>query len=699
MGLDGVVQKGPFITGSSIQIQELNESLSPNGISFNVTTEDNFGSFTLESEVSTDFIEIISTGFYFNEVSGNNTDIALVLRAVSPVSDSLRCNINILTTLAKKRIVYLINEEGKSFIEAKQQAQNELLDIFSIHETEVEDFEKMDISQNRVSDAILLAISVVLQGSNSVSDLSLLISTIIEDIKEDGILNDVGAKLDIYNNAKNLNLPAVRSNIETRYDDLGLTLTVPDFEKYVNDMWKKQCTIISPLNDQTFNYNDSMNVNIDDFASYINVINTKYYLDGNLIFDDNDYPYSNNYKLKDLDFGDHSLKAIATDDSSNVYSDSINIVVNTPDQFTLISPIADSYFNTNDTVRIEISSNPDFIKVTSAKYFLKDSLLTEILSDPFSHNLVLSDPFKIGKLFIKAIITDETGRSTADSVLIDINGMVYLQGSTYEMGDNFIEGWSEERPVHTVTLSDFFIGMREVTQKEWASVMGSNPASAYGVGDNYPVYNVSWYSIMKYCNLRSMSEGLTPVYTISSSTDPADWGTVPTSSNSTWNAAICNWSANGYRLPSEAEWEYAARGGLSGQRFTNGATISHSTNGATQANYFASPSSFSYDVSPTAQYHPDYNEKSSPVGSFPPNGYGLYDMTGNLGEWCWDWFSDSYYSNSPAINPTGPTTGYFRIMRGGYWSITANCCRVATRTGVHPENNGYVIGFRLSRTP
>jgi formylglycine-generating enzyme required for sulfatase activity len=278
--------------------------------------------------------------------------------------------------------------------------------------------------------------------------------------------------------------------------------------------------------------------------------------------------------------------------------------------------------------------------------------------------------------------------------------MVLIPAGTYMRGDHFGEGWSGELPVHQVTLNSFYMGATEVTQKEWSDIMGSNPASGYGVGDNYPVYNVSWYSMIKYCNLRSMAEGLNPAYTINSSTNPADWGTVPTSSNATWDAVICNFSANGYRLPTEAEWEYAARGGLEGQRFPNGATISHSTNGDTQANYYASTSSYSYDVSPTEGYHPDYNGTSSPVGIFPPNGYGLYDMSGNLWEWCWDWWH--YYTTDAQVNPTGPdmpTDGSYRVLRGGSWDSNASYCRVSRRDYAYPPGSYGGVGFRIVRTP
>jgi len=253
---------------------------------------------------------------------------------------------------------------------------------------------------------------------------------------------------------------------------------------------------------------------------------------------------------------------------------------------------------------------------------------------------------------------------------------VYVPGGTFTMGGTTGSVDYDELPTHSVTLNSFYIGKYEVTQAEYAPYMqpGSSWTSNYGLGDNYPAYHVSWYAILKYCNLRSMAEGLTPVYTISGSTNPADWGAVPTSDNSTWNAAICNWSANGYRLPTEAEWEYAARG---------------ATN---TPDYLYSGSN---DINSVAWYDSNSGAATHHVGTKSPNGLGIYDMSGNLWEWCWDWYS--YYSSSPSNNPTGPASGSYRLLRGGYWYNNATNCRVANRYDYDPYLSLNFFGFRLCR--
>jgi formylglycine-generating enzyme required for sulfatase activity len=159
----------------------------------------------------------------------------------------------------------------------------------------------------------------------------------------------------------------------------------------------------------------------------------------------------------------------------------------------------------------------------------------------------------------------------------------------------------------------------------------------------------------------------------------------------------CNFAAGGYRLPTEAEWEKAARGGLSGKRFPGGDTITHS-----EANYY-SDASYAYDVSPTRGYHPTYatgsTPYSSPVGSFAPNAYGLYDMAGNMFEWCWDWYDGSYYASSPSSDPRGASSGLYRVGRGGGWAGDAGSPRTAYRSNFSGSKYYfYDLGFRCVRS-
>ncbi|HOC58272.1 MAG TPA: formylglycine-generating enzyme family protein [Verrucomicrobiota bacterium] len=279
-------------------------------------------------------------------------------------------------------------------------------------------------------------------------------------------------------------------------------------------------------------------------------------------------------------------------------------------------------------------------------------------------------------------------------------GMVLIRAGSSTMGNCMdpAEGWSDELPLHTVYVSGFYLDRYEVTKALWDEVKGWNGGNGYvyensgaGKAANHPVQEVNWRDCVKWCNARSQKEGLVPCYY-----NEAGLTTVYKSGTGT---PYPKWDANGYRLPTEAEWEKAARGGASGHRFPWSDTdnITHS-----RANYWAGYS-YPYDLSYPAGFHPTFAAGgypyTSPVGSFGTNGYGLYDMTGNVWEWCWDWWSDGYYSSSPGTDPRGPTSGSYRVVRGGGWHSYAGNCRSARRGSDSPGIRDAYLGFRSVRAP
>ncbi|WP_273444382.1 SUMF1/EgtB/PvdO family nonheme iron enzyme [Treponema berlinense] len=249
------------------------------------------------------------------------------------------------------------------------------------------------------------------------------------------------------------------------------------------------------------------------------------------------------------------------------------------------------------------------------------------------------------------------------------------------------ETWTPESKVfvrgHKLEIASFYMSDHPVTRGEYKTLMGKDPssASAYDkdgnklTGDavkNNPVNYINWYDALVYCNTRSINEGLTPCYAIGGKTDPKDWGSVPSSSNSTWNAATCDFTADGYRLPTEAEWEWAARGGES---YT----------------YAGSD-----DIDEVAWYTSNTNDTGTrDVKTKKANGYGLYDMSGNVWEWCWDWYDWNISSGTP---DAGPASGSDRCLRGGSWLISANYAQVAGRgSDFYPNYRYNDFGFRLVR--
>jgi hypothetical protein len=219
--------------------------------------------------------------------------------------------------------------------------------------------------------------------------------------------------------------------------------------------------------------------------------------------------------------------------------------------------------------------------------------------------------------------------------------MVFVKGGTFNMGCTGEQGsdcYDDEKPSHQVTVSDYYIGKYEVTQKEWRAVMGSDPPGLYFKGcDNCPVEAVSWKEIKQFLRKLNAKTG------------------------------------NTYRLPREAEWEYAARGGSS--------SLGYKYSG-------------SNNLDEVAWYYDNSGRKTHPVGQKKANELGLYDMSGNVWEWCADWYGD--YSSGAQTNPKGPLWASYRVNRGGGWSNDARGCRVSRRGNGTPSSRGYDLGFRLA---
>jgi formylglycine-generating enzyme len=286
----------------------------------------------------------------------------------------------------------------------------------------------------------------------------------------------------------------------------------------------------------------------------------------------------------------------------------------------------------------------------------------------------------------------------------DRSGMAYIPGGAFYRGDATGEtyDYANEYPVRSITTEPYLLGKTHVPLGLWNQVRTWGLAHGYGDiapglgrASNHPVTFMSWYDIVKWCNAYSEMEGLTPCYTVEGQVyrtgihDP-----------------VCHWDATGYRLPTEAEWEKAARGGLARKRFPWGDRISHA-----QANYSVDCDGNGnpwndYDDGPECGPHPDFIPTTppylytNPVDHFPPNGYGVHDMAGNVWDWCWDWYQADYYTHSPAHDPRGPETGEQRIHRGGDWiNATANWCRSAFRSHGIPAGTSGLIGFRVARKP
>ena len=404
--IEGYVQKGPFINGTSMIISELDDSLAATGKTFTTQIVDNQGSFSIKtSQTDHTNLQLTASGFYFDEVKGEKSSAQLTLFALADVSQDTVVNVNILSHLEFNRVAYLIQQEGKNFREAKKQAQQEVLAIFGISGDEVRSSERLDIAKEGEDNAILLAASVILQANNTVAELSELLANLSTDLKEDGLVNTSVNKDKINEQAKLLDLPQIRQHLEKRYQDMDVKATIPAFEKYIDSDGDG---ILNKDEDDTpddFTFEPQMDVTVDTLV------------------------VSNEITIRGLKEGGKSV----------AYLEGGTLIVN--DQ----KVIGDSTHIANgDRIKLALQSSPEYATSLVAK------LTINTFARPFS---VTTDNYTPND-FSFTVVENAQRDSLYTSEVIELNGLPHTTPVSLDEGTLLINGQATTSGQNSVKNGD-----------------------------------------------------------------------------------------------------------------------------------------------------------------------------------------------------------------------------------------------------
>ena len=655
----GYVQKGPFIQGSSITVRELDTSFNPTGRTFSGSIDDNTGRFSVRGTLIFPYVELEANGYYFNEVTGALSVGQLRLLSVADLRVSSSININPLTHLERSRLFTLL-DGGMDFTTAKAQAQQEVLAAFNLTSNAIGNSETLDISQSGEGNAILLAVSVILQGNRSEAQLTELLAVLSSDLQADGSLNSASARQSLLDGMEYVKprRAAIRANIVARYTALGVPATVPTFEAFAFALDSVAPLVTAPSSGNLYAQDvNPVTVVFSELMQHTTLTGSSVRLS-----DTENNPVSGSLAISD-----------SISSTSVVFTPSVKLALGLY-RLTVADTVHDLAGNrlaADQVVNLTIVDEPiSGLSARSSTTVLGETT-TFTATVGSGSNVIYSWSFGDGTTSsgqlathtygtlgtYTAVVTATNSVSSAVAQTRVYNGWILIPAGPFQMGcdsGNPAETCnSNEQPLHTVTLDTYFIDKYEVSNARYQACVDAGGCLA-------PVSVNSFYGNPTYANY--------PVVEI------------------TWARAknFCTWA--GARLPTEAEWEKAARGSSDTRKYPWG----NSAPDCTKANY--SYSTNEYCVGNTSQ-----------VGSYPSGAspYGVMDMAGNVFEWMNDRYQSDYYSVSPSDNPQGPTTGEYRVLRGGSFSDSGTDVRSARRQLGYPDSPGSfaVVGFRCARSP